>query len=218
VDIAIHRPHREGDQRNHHAHLLTTTRCVTREGLGAKTDVELSNSDRLRQGLRSASDEMTYLRGRWAALANERLLEHGHEQQIDHRTLKAQGIEREPTQHRGPQITAIERREKKSLVLERQREEAAERLAKARELGDLEREQQWLNHSILDLSNDLRAALWARDHGHEQKLSLDEERQRGREAWLASRERELMGFPDRQEEHKNEREHQRDYGLGLGDD
>ncbi len=26
VDVAIHAPHREGDQRNHHAHVLTSTR------------------------------------------------------------------------------------------------------------------------------------------------------------------------------------------------
>jgi hypothetical protein len=50
------------------------------------------------------------------------------------------------------------------------------------------------------------------------KLTLEEERQRGREAWLAYREREMKGFPDREEEQKKKREHQRDYGLGLGDD
>ena len=30
VDVAIHAPGREGDQRNHHAHLLTTTRRIGR--------------------------------------------------------------------------------------------------------------------------------------------------------------------------------------------
>ena len=37
VDVAIHAPGREGDQRNHHAHLLTTTRRIGPEGLGEKT-------------------------------------------------------------------------------------------------------------------------------------------------------------------------------------
>src|SRR3546814_6646442 len=37
VDVAIHAPGREGDHRNHHAHLLTTTRRIGPEGLGAKT-------------------------------------------------------------------------------------------------------------------------------------------------------------------------------------
>ena len=37
TDVAIHTPHREGDQRNWHAHVLTTTRRLEAEGLGAKT-------------------------------------------------------------------------------------------------------------------------------------------------------------------------------------
>src|SRR3546814_12275651 len=36
VDVSIHAPGREGDQRNHHAHLLTTTRRLGPEGLGEK--------------------------------------------------------------------------------------------------------------------------------------------------------------------------------------
>ncbi len=39
ADVAIHAPHREGDQRNHHAHVLATTRSLGAEGLGAKTRV-----------------------------------------------------------------------------------------------------------------------------------------------------------------------------------
>ena len=34
VDFAIHAPGSQGDVRNHHAHLLMTTRQVTGEGLG----------------------------------------------------------------------------------------------------------------------------------------------------------------------------------------
>src|SRR3546814_11234739 len=37
VDVSIHAPGREGDQRNHHAHLLTTPRRLGPEGLGATT-------------------------------------------------------------------------------------------------------------------------------------------------------------------------------------
>ena len=37
TDVAIHTPRREGDQRNWHAHVLTTTRRLEAEGLGAKT-------------------------------------------------------------------------------------------------------------------------------------------------------------------------------------
>ena len=39
ADVAIHAPHAQGDQRNHHAHVLTTTRAMGEDGLGAKTRV-----------------------------------------------------------------------------------------------------------------------------------------------------------------------------------
>ncbi|WP_258041208.1 MobA/MobL family protein, partial [Pseudomonas syringae] len=34
VDLAIHLPDREGDNRNHHAHVMTTTRQVSRDAAG----------------------------------------------------------------------------------------------------------------------------------------------------------------------------------------
>src|SRR3546814_16344764 len=37
VDVSIHAPGRDGDQRNHHAHLLTTTRRLGPEGLWEQT-------------------------------------------------------------------------------------------------------------------------------------------------------------------------------------
>lgn len=39
ADVAIHEPGRAGDNRNHHAHILTTTRTAGADGLGAKTRV-----------------------------------------------------------------------------------------------------------------------------------------------------------------------------------
>lgn len=39
VDVAIHRPSRHGDQRNHHAHLKGTTRVVSDAGFGGKTEI-----------------------------------------------------------------------------------------------------------------------------------------------------------------------------------
>ena len=57
VDIAIHAPHRDGDKRNQHAHLLATTRQVTPHGLGNKTVIELSDTDRKKRGLGPAAQE-----------------------------------------------------------------------------------------------------------------------------------------------------------------
>jgi len=185
VDFAIHAPHREGDIRNHHAHILATTRRVTEAGLSAKTDIELKDADRAKKGLSSGRTEVTAVRERWAALVNQHLEEHGHEARIDHRTLAAQGEVREPGFHKGPAVTAIERRGERTQVTERIGEDINERLKHAQELGRLERESKALARSIIDTTTELKAAL--ADREAERSRSTDEIRRDARTEWLASR-------------------------------
>jgi ATP-dependent exoDNAse (exonuclease V) alpha subunit len=101
VDIAIHAPRH--DPRNFHAHLLTTTREITPDGLGAKTAVELSGTERYKRGLPRAADEFIGIRERWATLTNEALREAnvaarvshlGRDAQAEHQVLQPA----EPTQ------------------------------------------------------------------------------------------------------------------------
>lgn len=169
VDFAIHRPHWSGDERNHHAHILTTTRKVEATGLGAKTDIELADADRAKKGLGPAKKDITAIRERWAALSNRHLERAGQKERIDHRTLEAQGINREPTVHLGPAVSGLARKGKDSTVLERIAEqrtlEVERRLKAAAELGQLERERLETSKSILDLSGDLHAAKRERDAG-----------------------------------------------------
>ncbi len=73
VDLTIHAP--RGDPRNFHAHLFTTTREITPQGLGRKTTLELSGTERHQLGLSRWAEELASLRERWAALANETLRE-----------------------------------------------------------------------------------------------------------------------------------------------
>jgi hypothetical protein len=185
VDFAVHAPHREGDMRNHHAHILATTRCVGRAGLATKTHIELKDADRAKRGLCSGRAEVTAIRERWAALVNEHLAERGHEARIDHRSLKEQGAEREPTFHKGPAVTAIERRAERSFVADRTREEITERLRAAAELGRLERESKALDRAILDTTTRLEAALAERDG--KSAPSLEVTRRDAQAAWLAAR-------------------------------
>jgi len=96
VDLAIHRPKLDGDARNHHAHLLTTTREVGVAGLGQKSRAEWNDSHRIAAGRPPVSEEFRVVRGRWAELANEALHEAGIEARIDSRSLRARGIDREP--------------------------------------------------------------------------------------------------------------------------
>lgn len=104
ADIAIHAPGKDGDRRNHHAHVLTTTRQVTPEGFGAKTRV----LDDKKTG------EVEHVRATWATMTNHVLERAGHQERVSHKSLKAQGIEREPTSHLGPVATAMERRGERS--------------------------------------------------------------------------------------------------------
>ena len=152
VDVCIHAPGRGGDARNHHAHLLRTTRKVEAAGLGGKLDTEKAGRNR--------KQDLEAVRERWAELVNERLREHGIETTIDHRSLEAQGLDRPPTQHLGPAVSGLVRRGASSEVARRMDEEAHARLFAARELGRIERA---LDRSILDLSGDLARAIRERE-------------------------------------------------------
>ena len=102
ADVCIHAPGKEGDHRNHHAHILTTTRTFTSGALGAKT--------RVLDSPRTSGKEVDAMRQAWASLANEALERAGHSERIDPRSLAAQGVARMPTVHLGPIATAMERR------------------------------------------------------------------------------------------------------------
>ena len=110
ADIAIHKPGRSGDERNHHAHILLTTRKITPTGLTDKTVLEMSDKKLRDLGLPTAKERMEGLRERWAELANKALSRAGHHARVDHRSLEAQGIERLPTLHLGPNVIQMERR------------------------------------------------------------------------------------------------------------
>lgn len=163
ADVAIHAPDRKGDQRNHHAHILTTTNRVQQQGLGNKVR-ELDLVAHNMGGKVGQANEIERLRERWAELSNERLREAGIGARIDHRSLAAQGIGREPARHLGPAAVGYERRtgESSDKRIQQQRA-AAERLARARQAGELERQDQQVERSILDLSGDIEAAKRERD-------------------------------------------------------
>ena len=96
VDVAIHEPHREGEQRNHHAHVLQ---------LGPEVD---------------------QMRQLWAELQNRALERTGVDERVDHRsldaqreaaqergdTLSAEELDRDPELKLGPAANSMERRAK----------------------------------------------------------------------------------------------------------
>ena len=94
ADIAFHNV----GGSNPHAHILLTMREVTEEGFGKKN---------------RAWNERALVgqwRERWGDAVNRSLELEGHEQRVDHRSLKDQGLERLPTKHLGPTAHAMEKR------------------------------------------------------------------------------------------------------------
>jgi len=78
ADVALHAPGREGDQRNHHAHIMLTTREVGPEGFGAK------------ERDWNAKDLLVDWRQSWAEHVNDTLERCDIHERVDHRTLVAQ--------------------------------------------------------------------------------------------------------------------------------
>lgn len=110
VDLTIHRPDKDMDERNHHAHILVTTRKVGEHGLGDKSDFELENKKLAALGLPTSHEQLRVLREEWELKANRALAIAGHDVRIDHRSHRDMGVEIEPTQHMGVHATQMERR------------------------------------------------------------------------------------------------------------
>lgn len=102
VSVAIHEPGRNGDQRNHHAHILFTTREMTPDGLGKKT--------RVLDDRKTGPQEVVKLRELAAELINKSLAAVNSDIRVDHRSFKERGIDRDPTTHLGPAASQMERR------------------------------------------------------------------------------------------------------------
>ena len=173
MDVAIHAPREYlgSDPRNFHAHLLATTREVQPEGLGEKTRMDWRYEKRLAAGIGPGINEIYQVRQRWAEVANEALHQAHLNVRIDHRTLRAQGIDREPYPYIPKAAFEMERHGYRSFQAERMREDYQARVA-ARE-----REQ--------------RAALERPANAvpeNQRTKSLEEIRREARENWLRMRE------------------------------
>ena len=115
VDVAVHAPDKQGDNRNFHAHLLLTTRKIEQDRHGNikltdKSQLEMSNTQLKKAGLLSNQDELKEIRKAWADLTNEYLAEHGIDERIDHRSHKDRGLDTLPTVKMGWQATELERK------------------------------------------------------------------------------------------------------------
>ena len=114
--LAVHHPDREGDNRNHHVHILMTTRRLDVSGqLGEKT----RELDDVKRG----PQEVEWIRAMIEGRTNQSLERAGLEARVDRRSLieqraaaldagdmdRAADLDRPATIHEGPRVTQIRR-------------------------------------------------------------------------------------------------------------
>ena len=114
ADIAIHEPSKGGNDRNHHAHIMLTTRKAELNPenkliLTTKADIELSNTKRKTLGMGTSQEEIKQIRETWAKLANLALEQAGYREKIDHRSYADQGNGLQATIHEGSKVTQLRR-------------------------------------------------------------------------------------------------------------
>jgi len=193
VDLAVHEPRPGGDPRNYHAHLLTTTREVTPTGLGAKAGLDMDARERRRRELADHRQEYVNVRERWATLTNEALRQANIEARVDHRSLAAQGIDREPRPSIPLMHLKMEQRGVPSGLAARLRADYRERVLRRQERAG-ERPQE--SRVPFDGQRSADAATTPRP------ADVDEIRRQAREAWLSLRSGEVEK-PENQFRHQS---------------
>ena len=114
--LAVHQPDREGDNRNDHAHILMTTRRLEPSG-------ELGEKTRELDDVKRGPEEVEWIRELVEVRTNRALELAGRSERVDRRSLthqhaaaieagdheRAAELDRLPTIHEGPRVTAIRR-------------------------------------------------------------------------------------------------------------
>jgi hypothetical protein len=161
ADVHIHEPSAEGDDRNHHVHMLVSMREMTPEGFGKRRVLTWEDKEQ----------NLARWREQWAERCAKELEKAGHTQEAErwregHRDLEHQRRaalergdtafaetlkDRQATKHRGPAVDAMERRGKSTERGDQHRETvtAAQETAKLkRELAAIERQIAALEHGV----------------------------------------------------------------------
>lgn len=130
ADVAWHEPNREGDQRNYHAHVLFTTRGIDGDGWAAtkrsKLDEKQVYTDERGDVTTGGQEELKSLRGAIANVLNGIAARDRLEVYVEHLSFEERGLDREATQHMGPDATEMERRGEDSDIGNKNREVRAD--------------------------------------------------------------------------------------------
>lgn len=111
TQIAIHASSETGDERNHHVHILTTTRKIDKDlNLTDKADIELSNKKCITVGIKTTDEQIKDVRELVATKINHHLEKAQIKEQVTHLSYKDQGLDKIPTKHMGKSATHLERK------------------------------------------------------------------------------------------------------------
>jgi hypothetical protein len=205
---AIHEP----NGHNPHVHIMFSERKLDGIERGPEQYFKRANTKHPERGGHLKSDWFTgrggpaaieALRARWAEVQNHEFERLGLDVRVDHRSLEAQGIEREPGRHRGPAVSGIEARGEVAQVSVRRE---AERLERGQARAAVEAE----------------ARVVTREEMAIERVAMRERRELAREVKGADRELVLpLVAADRREQIGRaqaaaERRVERRQGLGIG--
>jgi len=205
---AIHEP----DGHNPHVHIMFSERKLDGIERGPEQYFKRANTKNPERGGHLKTDWFTgrggpeaieVLRARWAEVQNIEFERLGLDVRVDHRSLKAQGIEREPGRHRGPAVSGLEARGEVADVSVRRE---AERVARAKERAAVQAEVRVVTREELAI----------------ERVAMRERRELAREVTGADRELVLpLLEADRREQIGRaqaaaERRVERRQGLGIG--
>ena len=182
ADLAIHEPSKGGNDKNHHAHIMLTTRKAELDPdnkliLTTKADIELSNTKRKSLDMSTTQEEIKAIRTKWADLANHALEKAGHSEKIDHRSYADQNNGLQATIHEGTKVTQL-RRQGIDTEISRFNDSIKQQNFK------------YLNQEILSKESTLKSGLNRVDQGFEQWQKNQEAKRLERQAEM-KRQQEL---------------------------
>ncbi len=174
VDAAIHAPHIEGgsDDRNYHAHIMFTTRSISKTGdFEAKKFRDFSRDD----GTKTVSQ----WRSDFADLVNNQLEAIGSKERVSHLSYEDLGNGLEATKHEGYEVTQLRRQGVKteiSIENDEIKQRNAEKIENEQVITGLDQEIIVTDAILSDLQQS--KAKSDAEHAQQQQIALERKRER----------------------------------------
>ena len=174
VDAAIHAPHLEGgsDERNYHAHIMFTTRAISKTGeFESKKYRDFSRDD--------GTKTVIEWRAAFADLVNAKLEQIGSKERVSHLSYEDLGNGLEATKHEGYEVTQLRRQGIKTEVSQSNdaiRQRNAEKTVNEQAITGLDQEIIASDAILSDLQQS--KAKSDAEHAQQQQIALERKRER----------------------------------------